>query len=199
MICGLSSRAIERRRRVTDAARTLFCEHGFHNTAIAQIAEVSGIKVGQIYRDFDGKDAIVAEIVRGNLANLPGQDALALAIAAADPGAIRAWIAGFVGHELNPQDRYLLPEIIVEAGRNNRVAALVGSVGRCIREGLDTALMALAPGDAKADQRRAVAELILTLMIGLPLHLLAVGGLDTAETGQRFSEMVMRELDHLAA
>ena len=51
-----------------DVARTLFTEQGFHRTGVAQIAAASGIKVGQIYRDFADKEAIVAAIVESDLA-----------------------------------------------------------------------------------------------------------------------------------
>ncbi|WP_443018235.1 helix-turn-helix domain-containing protein [Sphingobium sp. TKS] len=40
--------------------RDLFVKRGFHQTGMAQIASSSGIAVGQIYRDFANKEAIIA-------------------------------------------------------------------------------------------------------------------------------------------
>lgn len=56
------NRAEHRRRLVTDTARKLFMNHGFHATGMAQLAKESGIAVGQIYRDFASKEDIVAAI-----------------------------------------------------------------------------------------------------------------------------------------
>ena len=54
--CGMEkapSRADLRRSHLLETARQLFAERGFHQTGMAQIAAASGIKVGQIYRDFE--------------------------------------------------------------------------------------------------------------------------------------------------
>lgn len=53
-----------RRDQIITAARDCFCRHGFHGAGMAEIARLSGLSVGQIYRDFTNKDAIIEEIVR---------------------------------------------------------------------------------------------------------------------------------------
>ena len=75
-----AGRATARREKVIQAARTAFKANGFHATGIAQIAHASGVAVGQIYRDFANKEAIVAEIetriaAAARAGHLPAQDA----------------------------------------------------------------------------------------------------------------------------
>lgn len=64
---GRGERADNRRRHLLDVARRLFIDQGFHQTGVAQIAAESGIKVGQIYRDFASKEAIIAAICESNV------------------------------------------------------------------------------------------------------------------------------------
>ncbi|XBS69257.1 TetR/AcrR family transcriptional regulator [Acerihabitans sp. KWT182] len=54
----------ERRDQIIDAARICFSQHGFHGAGMAEIASLSQLSVGQIYRYFTNKEAIIEEIVR---------------------------------------------------------------------------------------------------------------------------------------
>jgi AcrR family transcriptional regulator len=50
-----------RRDQIVDAAKLCFRQHGFHAASMAEIAHASQLSVGQIYRYFDNKDAIIEE------------------------------------------------------------------------------------------------------------------------------------------
>ena len=52
-----------RRDQIVEAAKTSFRRHGFHAASMAEIAQGSQLSVGQIYRYFANKDAIIEEIV----------------------------------------------------------------------------------------------------------------------------------------
>ncbi|TPG64019.1 TetR/AcrR family transcriptional regulator [Ewingella americana] len=53
-----------RRDQIIAASRVCFRKHGFHGAGMAEIAKMSRLSVGQIYRYFANKDAIIEEIVR---------------------------------------------------------------------------------------------------------------------------------------
>jgi len=53
-----------RRDQIIAACRICFRKHGFHGAGMAEIAKQSALSVGQIYRYFVNKDAIIEEIVR---------------------------------------------------------------------------------------------------------------------------------------
>ncbi len=57
------SGAALRRKQILDAARDAFRTHGFHAASMAVVAAGAKMSVGQIYRYFDNKEAIVAAIV----------------------------------------------------------------------------------------------------------------------------------------
>src|SRR5688500_14688086 len=57
-----------RRQQIVDAASACARRHGFHGSSMAEIAQEAGLSVGQIYRYFDGKEAIIAAIVARDMA-----------------------------------------------------------------------------------------------------------------------------------
>jgi TetR/AcrR family transcriptional regulator, repressor of fatR-cypB operon len=52
------------REAILDAALALFCERGFHGTAVPAVAAEAGIATGTIYRHFTSKEALVNELFR---------------------------------------------------------------------------------------------------------------------------------------
>ncbi|HEI9758484.1 TPA: TetR family transcriptional regulator [Serratia marcescens] len=58
-----------RRDQIVEAAKTSFRRHGFHAASMAEIAQGSQLSVGQIYRYFANKDAIIEEIVNRIIAS----------------------------------------------------------------------------------------------------------------------------------
>ena len=192
-----ATRAVERRQHVLDTARRLFIENGFHGTGMAQIADVSGIKVGQIYRDFASKEDIIAEIADRDLSEFLDEAGLARAIEAGDRAAIRDWILTFVTYEEDIEGYRLMPEIMAESARSPRIARLQEKISGRVREALRTALVAFAPGDDHDAARSELADLILTLGVGLCQSIVmeALQGRDYRPLCARLQSIVGRELD----
>src|SRR3546814_19531070 len=84
-----------RRQHILATTRDPFVKRGFHQTGMAQIASSSGIAVGQIYRDFANKEAIIAAICEADLAEWLEEETLAPAVAVGDREGILAWIERF--------------------------------------------------------------------------------------------------------
>ncbi|GAA4672105.1 TetR/AcrR family transcriptional regulator [Frondihabitans cladoniiphilus] len=55
--------ASENRRRLIEAARLVFAEHGME-AGVEEVAHRAGVGVGTLYRRFPTKDALIAELVR---------------------------------------------------------------------------------------------------------------------------------------
>jgi AcrR family transcriptional regulator len=162
----LGERARLRRDHLLQVARALFIKQGFHQTGIAQIATASGIAVGQMYRDFENKEAIIEAICEADVEAWLEEKALADAVTEKDLDAIRAWLARF-GSRSQPEDMCcLVAEIIAEAGRNSRVADISRRVDARVRQSLSAALAALAAEGTSAEYVASVAEYILTLRAG---------------------------------
>lgn len=120
------SRADLRRAQVLDAAVLCFGRSGFHGASMADIAAEASMSVGQIYRYFANKEAIIASIVARDM-----ESALAVreAIRArnADPVEELVEIMRYKMTHLDgdPVRAALSLEILAEAARNPRVAEIV--------------------------------------------------------------------------
>jgi AcrR family transcriptional regulator len=60
----LSKRGLDTRRRLLDAAESIFGELGYHDASIVKLAETAGVAAGTFYLYFDSKKAIFDELVR---------------------------------------------------------------------------------------------------------------------------------------
>jgi AcrR family transcriptional regulator len=182
-----------------ETARKLFIENGFHQTGVAQIASASGVRVGQIYRDFDSKEDIIAEIARRDLGNFLDEKGLEQAIARHDMAAIRAWILSFVSYEEDLEGYRLIPEIMAESARNARIADVQEEMRDRVRSTLAKALSACAPGEEHARARVELAELIATIGGGLCNWVVSEQrrGRDPRPLCARLGTIVARELDAL--
>lgn len=63
----------DKRDEIIRAALELIAEHGFHGAPMAMIAERAGVGAGTIYRYFENKDVLIAELYRemeGNIKEL---------------------------------------------------------------------------------------------------------------------------------
>jgi len=194
-----SPRAVARRKQVTDAARRLFAMRGFQNSPMTQISEAAGVKVGQIYRDFDGKEAIVADIVREDLQGLLDEPSLDVAIAANDVPAMRRWVVSFIQRDCDPHQEGLFAQILVEAARNDRISALLREADRLITMNICRALAAIAPGKAHELKRNELVDVIIVLLTGLSQRKLAAPDANAPVIAISCSALVERELDRLLA
>ena len=52
------------RQRILDAAAKVFREQGYANARLADIAELADMQTGSLYYHFDGREDLVAEILR---------------------------------------------------------------------------------------------------------------------------------------
>jgi AcrR family transcriptional regulator len=54
----------DKRDEIVRAALELIAEHGFHGAPMAMIADKAGVGAGTIYRYFENKDVLIAELYR---------------------------------------------------------------------------------------------------------------------------------------
>jgi AcrR family transcriptional regulator len=164
------SRAELRREHLLETARALFIEHGFHQTGMAQISAASEIKMGQIYRDFESKEDIIAAICERNVAAWLEEDVLARAVQAGDTGAVRDWLDRFLRSDEPVEECRLMSEIIAESGRSARIAQLNSTVDRKVRDSLTAALTAISPHADCSDARDPLIDFILALGLGIMMR-----------------------------
>lgn len=144
------------RRRIADAARQCFYEHGVSETSVDQIARLAGVGRATLYLHFANKDAILLELLN---ANLRGVRLIYRELCDApyvDVGAARAWLVEYVAALKRHRDAMPLFHLGLasdEAARNMLDAH---------RDTLATMLGARFPALGDGDARTG-ARLVLTI------------------------------------
>jgi AcrR family transcriptional regulator len=166
-----------RREQIAEAARRCMLQQGFHRASMAQVAQAAGMSVGQIYRYFVNKEAIIEFIVGQHVS------------------ARLAWIASTVGPDdavrflvarLTDEDargeRALLLEIQAEAARNPAVAAIVRAADQLLHVQAVATVRAQFP-DLDDEEAAARVEVMATLAEGSLFR----GGMRPAVDPQRLT------------
>jgi AcrR family transcriptional regulator len=172
----------ERRRVILEAAARCFRASGFRGASISDICRESGIGVGNLYHYFDGKEAMIeaiaaqdAAVTAGILDELDRADDIV--------GSIRALVSASDLDDGYVVDDALAVEIIAEAARNPRVAAIRREADLAVRRRL-AQVLAGAQRRGKVDPALdpdATAWLVISLFEGLSLRRIT----DTPEEYQR--------------
>ncbi|SFR75883.1 transcriptional regulator, TetR family [Sphingomonas jatrophae] len=196
---GPRRNAEQRRTRIVAAARSLFAQQGFHGTGVAQIARESDVLVGQIYRDFAGKEDLIAAIVEQDIAELLDDPNLTEAIATGDSRRLRDWISGFITRQPDEEGRRLFADIAADALRNTRTAAILAAAQTRLRDSLRLALTMLAPGEQSAAARDTLAELIFTVGGAMLHRQICFTGEGHDALARKFIQFIDDELDRLEA
>ncbi|PNU02583.1 TetR/AcrR family transcriptional regulator [Novosphingobium guangzhouense] len=193
-----AAKSAARRKHLLDTARNLFVERGFHQTGMAQIAAASGIAVGQIYRDFANKEAIIAAICESEITAWLDEETLGAAVAANDRDAILAWIERVGLEEPDCEDRRLMCELLAEAGRNPAINQMHVKVDSRLRESLGAALGSLAPS-AAAQRHSTVADFIIAMSWGMVALRELSPGSDHETLHSRLAQLLRQEVIALEA
>jgi len=169
-VCGCDARASRtgaRRDQVLDAAVACARSAGFHAASMAQIAKAAGLSVGQIYRYFENKNAIIAALVAREAAST--RQALSRIDRSQGPllDAIATHLPAEIDRCLDRARTALRLEILAEAARNTGVAQTVREV-EARETALSEQLMARLRRPEWNDQEfRARVEVIGLMFDGL--------------------------------
>lgn len=137
-----------RRAEIVVAAQKCFAEKGLHGASVADIAREAGLSVGQLYRIFASKEAIieaiVSEIVNARVGEMIDENHNLARKAAVLAGRIPTSAA-------TKSDNYLLMEINAEASRNPRLREILMQADRRLKERAVACRSATIPGSAMRD------------------------------------------------
>ena len=176
-----------RRDEIVEAARICVVRHGFNAASMAEIAEMARMSVGQIYRYFPNKEAIVHAIVEqiverrlewlasdANADDLPGTLSRAL----------------LFGHPTENRDvSVLMLEIGAEATRNPAVAAIVLDAHRRVRVQA-VAMFRKAHRHLSEQQAGACVDLLGALTEGCASQRVTGVGREDKALGKLYKEVI---------
>ncbi|CAN5501972.1 TetR/AcrR family transcriptional regulator [soil metagenome] len=161
------AKAKGRREQILSAAGACARQSGFHAASMAKIARTAGISVGQIYRYFDNKEAIIAAIVAEDVARVNA----VFAFFDAAPGDLLANLQANLPEQIEicfETERAALDlEILAEAARNQKVAVIVREADATQMTQAARLLEKLRKPDWTQDELEIRAEILGIIFDGL--------------------------------
>lgn len=173
-----------RRTQIAAAAKYCFVRHGFHGASMAQIAARASMSVGQIYRYFANKEAIVhtivEQIVAKRLKNLPSGAGVAQLLASRSL------------HDTpeDSDDYILMLEVAAEATRNPEVAKIMRDSDRRLHAHAVAFFRREYPGVSKRDAQARV-EFMAVLFEGTHFR----SGLERLARPELLTAVLRRAID----
>ncbi len=151
-----------RRAEIVEAGRRCVLRHGFHASPMAEIAREAGMSVGQVYRYFPGKDAlvraIVDDIIRRRLARMIENPQTPLT-----PERLATRAVEFDARHAD--DATLMLEVTAEATRNPEIAAVLREADRRSQQEAIRKALRRHP-ELTQDQAAALVEVAAVLIEG---------------------------------
>lgn len=159
---------------------------------MAEIAQAAGLSVGQIYRYFENKEAVMAAIVARDIAEIRGRFSNLEGEPEALREAVLAKSVAVLDELYDPARAALRLEVAAEAARNPAVAANVQAADAEEREIRRTLLKRLLPNCDEAE-RQARGEVLNILFDGTTLRAVHNPDADRQAIGQAMRS-VLRHL-----
>jgi len=182
-----------RREQILCAAKSCVQQAGFHGASMADIAQAANLSVGQIYRYYENKEAIIAAIVAQNLTESRERFAQMQSASGSIEEAMLKEIACAVECLSDPNYVALHTEIMAEAARNPRVAKIVRDADaeeRSLMHDLMSRIRKPHWSDAAVGAR---SEAIFTLLSGIIVRAVYYPEADKAGL-TRSIQAIVREL-----
>jgi AcrR family transcriptional regulator len=156
------SKADQRRAQVLEAAAICFNKQGFHGASMASIAAEAEQSVGQIYRSFESKEAVIAALVALKTEDWARRMA-ELEARSNDLVEQLVEVARFHAEMIGEPERAALSlEFLAEAARNPSIGQIVRDFDIAIRARLkDMFVHAGFADDARLDARLTVVAMLL--------------------------------------
>ncbi len=152
---------------ILDRIKLVFARKGFEGASMQELAQAAQMSVGNFYRYFPSKDAIVTALVERDLAQI--QSDFSAAREAEDKAAAYLALAGAHMKCTTSDEAALWSEIDAAAYRNPEIAALRARLETAVRENIMAAMRSVERCERPLgeDEMRTRAELVMILVKGL--------------------------------
>jgi len=164
---------------VLDAARRVFLARGYHNATLEQIADEAGFSKGVVYSQFASKADLFLALLDARIAERAEENArLAESLPGDDQGLLALVGHLTVGDQLTRGWQLLVIEFRVHAARDAELSRRYATAHARTIEALAGVLAAISArsGQEPAMELRQLAELMLTLSVGVSLEQTASPG-----------------------
>lgn len=170
------SQAGQRISAILDTIRQTFVEKGFDGASMQDLARAASMSVGNFYRYFPSKNAIVAALVERDMRDL--QESFEMICQSEDPA--EALVAAFdqrIGSEVEHGDCALWTEIDAAANRKPEIAEMVRRLEAEVQHFLGAIFARIRQEDPPVPTARdaAMAEFVILLFKGATQRLARTG------------------------
>lgn len=147
----------ETHQRLLEAAWKLFQERGYDSTAVEEITEVADVAKGTFFNYFEGKEALLSEIITWQVREMADQVLLAEGMPSGTVAQIKRVIAAMAERLLPDKDlsRLLFTSRINESARHESIHRMGSVVQELVEQGQER-------GEIRRDME---AELIVRLLM----------------------------------
>jgi AcrR family transcriptional regulator len=180
-----------RSAEILGAVRNAFVEKGFDGASMQDLARATGMSVGNFYRYFPSKDAIIAALIARDMEEME-RDFAAILTAPRPMEALRQVVRLHVQLEHCLDDGRLWAETTAAGLRKPEIGAILMQMEQAVVTNLVT-IFARATGRSPEDARRrwsAQAQLLVLLVKGINMQCAARG-----EGREHLTDLVLRTID----
>jgi TetR/AcrR family transcriptional repressor of uid operon len=149
-----------------NAARDLFTAHGFHQSAMAELAAAAHVSVGQIYRLFKGKEDIIEAIVKSDTRERAAMIINLRARLDAGEISIERTFELLLLKVMNNGHEALSFDILAEAFRNEQVSGSITEMCQSLRKSLSD-FACVANPNLSGEALKSAEEIILACLFGM--------------------------------
>lgn len=158
--------ASKRATDILDKSKSIFALNGFHGTSMQDLAQATQMSVGNFYRYFPSKDAIVTALVKRELTQI--EAVFGAVQTAEDPGAMLMKLLRHRIETLPFEEAALWSEVQAASYRCPEIVTLIQTVDETVRSNVVMALIRIHDDDSidamKVYETRA--HLIMMLIHG---------------------------------
>lgn len=138
--------ASQRVSDILDRVKTVFASNGFDGASMQDLAQATQMSVGNFYRYFPSKDAIITALVKRDMMEIEGLfDAIK---ASADPGAVFMQLLRLRIETLPLEDAALWSEVQAASFRGPEIATLMREMEETVRTNIVNALARIHGDDS---------------------------------------------------
>lgn len=165
--CPCPTATSPKAEEILGSVRGVFARKGFEGASMQELAQAARMSVGNFYRYFPSKDAIITALVDMDMRQ--AQAMFAAARHAPDPAAAFRQLARQRACCITPEEAALWCEIEASAFRNPEIAGICQRIETAVRDNIMESLRLIAPAEAPVDERAIAvrAEFIILLIKGL--------------------------------
>ena len=194
MDTATSGIANKRASDILDQVKSVFALNGFEGTSMQDLAQATQMSVGNFYRYFSSKDAIITALVKRDLMEI---EAVFGAIqTASDPGAMFMTLLRHRIETLPFEEAALWSEVQAASYRCPEIATLIRTMDETVRNNVVMALVRIH-GDDSADAMTAYetrAHLIMLLIHGFTQRKYCTRDAVNPDQAAAFGELVLSTL-----